>query len=169
MPCAEALELLYYVKVIEPIEPPRKIKVKKESKVMKNIRAIKPPVSWVKAQLLKAGDKFGSVWFYKREDATLRKLCYKLHVAKPKYVAAPRQEGLGKVKSIKRKDGMEVLTFSKHKVMAENNNLLTVFDVNYVQRDKDGKVTGKRGGYRSVPLENVVRIFAGGELVEIEL
>ena len=136
---------------------------------MINIKAINPPVSWVKNQLEKAGSNFGSVRFIKRTDGTERRMCYKLHVSNPQHVKAPKSDKPIGQKTYQIKDGaVQVLTFDNHKTTLENNHLLTVFDVNLPIRDKEGKVTGKRGGYRSVPLNAVTRICAAGNVVEIE-
>ena len=34
----------------------------------------------VKKLMESVGENFGSVWFYKRSDGALRKMCYRLHV-----------------------------------------------------------------------------------------
>ena len=159
-------------KVPEPTAVVTKHVIKKEQKMKKIIQAINPPVSFVREQIEKAGSNFGSVRFIKRTDGTERRMCYKLHVANPKYVKAPKYINTGsKTYQIEKRqtvNGVEVITFDNHKVALENNHLMTVFDVNLPIRDKEGKVTGKRGGYRSVPLNAVTRICAAGNLVEIE-
>ena len=43
------------------------------------------------------------------------------------------------------------------KVIDEDNNQMTVLDANKVVRDSEGKILG-RGAWRTIPLENVVRI-----------
>ena len=155
-------------KVIEPITVVTNNVIKKE-KSMKKIKAINPPISFVREQMEMAGSNFGSVRFIKRTDGTERRMSYKLHVANPKYVKAPKENEYFGRKTYQTKDGtVQVLTFDKHKTTLENNHLLTVFDVNLPIRDKEGKVTGKRGGYRSVPLDSVTRICTAGNILEIE-
>lgn len=108
----------------------------------------------VEALLLKAGNKIGSVHFCKRTDKTLRKMCYRLHVQNPKYSNAPKG--------------------SDRKGVNKKNKQLTVYDVNKVNRDKDDKIVfdengkQKRGAWRTVPLESVVRICVDGVVYNIE-
>lgn len=89
-----------------------------------------------------AGNKIGSVHFIKRSTGKLRKMSYRLHVTNPRYAKKP----MGK------------------KVIDDvANTQMTVFDTNKVIKDKEtGEVIG-RGAWRTIPLENVVRIAAGGK------
>ena len=87
-----------------------------------------------------AGNQMGSVHFIKRSTGTLRKMSYRLHVTNPKFAKKP----------------------SGHKVVNDvANDQMTVFDVNKPVK-KDGEVIG-RGAWRTIPLENVCRIVAGGK------
>lgn len=104
-----------------------------------------PSIEWVRTKILEAGSKFGNVWFYKREDGSLRKMAYKLHVSNPTYSKKP----------------------SSLKGARLNLSNMTVYDVNKVVRDASGKIIG-RGSYRTIPLENVVRIVSNGNTYEIK-
>ena len=96
-----------------------------------------------------AGNKFGSVQFIKRTDNKLRKMCYRLHVKNPTFAIAPKGN-------------------TNRKGVNKRNTQMTVFNTNKVHRDKNGNIeydeTGKqqRGAWRTIPLENVKRVFADG-------
>ena len=141
--------------------------IKNKEMNMELIKLVKPPVSFVKKQIELAGSKIGSVWFYKK-DGSLRKMCYRLRVKNPKYISPPKTSNSPAQPIEVKQAGVKVITFNKHKTMNENHNLLTVYDVNLRIKDKNGKCTGERGGYRSIPLLQVFRICAGGKLIEIE-
>lgn len=100
--------------------------------------------------MTKAGSKIASVHFTKRSDNTIRKMCYRLGVTNPKTAIAPK----GKVPNKKKIDIA--------------NLQLTVYDVNKVVRNKDGDIEyddngkQKRGAWRTVPLENVIRVCVDG-------
>jgi hypothetical protein len=100
----------------------------------------------VKKLMESVGDNFGSVWFYKRSDGALRKMCYRLHVTNPS--CAPKPTGN---------------KFLYKKAMDSEKDLLTVFDTNLVRRNNKGKMCG-RGGYKSVGLDNVIRLKVGGTI-----
>lgn len=102
----------------------------------------------IRNMIERAEYKIGSVHFRKRKDGSLRKMCYRLHVNNPQWANVPK----GKTN---RKD------------VNKKNNQMTVFDVNKVIREKDGTIKyhdGKqcRGAWRTIPLENVERVCAGG-------
>jgi hypothetical protein len=111
----------------------------------------------VETLLRKAGNNFGSVHFIKRGDDSLRKMSYRLHVTSPSHASRPRG-----VNAKSRKD------------VNKKNNQMTVFDVNKVLRNRKGEIktddTGKqlRGAWRTVPLENVVRIKVDGVTYQIK-
>jgi len=99
--------------------------------------------------LRKAGSKIASVHFVKK-DQSLRKMCYRLGVQNPSHASKPKGTNSQKRQKTNKK-----------------NNLITVFDVNKVNRDKSGKVkyeNGKqvRGAWRTVPLDRVTRICVDG-------
>jgi len=94
------------------------------------------------------GSKIGNVHFIKRSNGQLRKMSYRLHVSNPKVGAKPKG-----VRDTKGKD--------------RSNNLITVYSTNDVVRDGEGNIIG-RGAYKAVPLENVVRVVAGGKVYEIQ-
>lgn len=115
------------------------------------VEAFNPPTWWIKEKIELAGNLLGSVHFYKREDNTLRKMSYRLHVRKPSVAKAPidKTSGFTPKRKINRKE------------VDKKNDQMTVLDANKVVRDREGKVIG-RGQYRTVPLENVVRICNKG-------
>jgi len=90
------------------------------------------------------GNKIGSVHFIKRGDGTLRKMSYRLHVTKPSVAKSPSGR-------------------TDRKTMDRLHDQMTVFDVNKVVRGINGEVIG-RGAWRTVPLENVVRVAAAGKV-----
>ena len=145
----------------------------------KEVIAWNPPVKWVKDKIEEAGSTIGSVHFIKRTDGELRKMSYRLHVTSPSVASIPNGVNYAVVMEVKE---MEICTcglergvcnagpFTKvkipvpvkkmpkdRKVIDEDNNQMTVLDANKVVRDSEGKVLG-RGAWRTIPLENVVRI-----------
>ena len=113
----------------------------------------KARVRKVRELILSAGNTFGSVWFYKRSDGSLRKMPFRLHVKSPTYAQQPS----GKL-------------FQARKAKDSDNNMITVLDTNKVLRAKSGKRKGLisgRGDYRSIPLENVVRVCVKGTIHKI--
>ena len=130
-------------------------------KVAREVIAWNPPVDWVKDAMESAGTTIGSVHFNKRKNGELRKMSYRLHVTNPKVAAKPK--GLTPlVCSICHRADCPQPKFldtpvKSKKTIDKANNQMTVLDANKVVRDKDGVVLG-RGAWRTVPLENVVRI-----------
>ena len=114
------------------------------------LKTEKARVRKVKNILLSAGNTIGSVHFVKRSDGNKRRMCYRLHTKNPTYAAKP---------SGKR--------FQSRKAKDSDNQMLTVYDVNKVRRDKKGKISG-RGAFRSIPLENVERICVKGQIYKIK-
>ena len=110
----------------------------KESVVEKEVIAWNPPVSWVREAMTNAGSHLGSVHFVKRSNGEFRKMSYKLGVKNPSCGKAPSGKG-------------------NRKFVDKNNAQMTVYDANKVVRTASGEIIG-RGAYRTVPLENVVRI-----------
>lgn len=108
-----------------------------------------PPADRVRALLRKAGKKFGSVYFEKK-NGEMRKMCYRVGVSQPSCAAKPK--GI-------RKTG----TRSKSVKM---RGLMTVLDANKVVRDKEGNKVG-RGAWRNIPLNRVREITAGGTRYKI--
>ena len=109
-------------------------------------------VKEVKQLIESVGNKIGSVHFVKRSDGSLRKMCYRLHVQNPKYAPSPTR------KSYEDRD--------RKKMIDDYNYQITVFDVNkVVGKDECGNV--KRGGWRTVALENVKRICVNGMTYEV--
>jgi hypothetical protein len=109
----------------------------------------------VEELLKKAGSKIASVHFRKRSNNELRKMCYRLGVRNPSFASRPK----GGTKN--------------RKEINKKNTQLTVFDVNKVCRDRQGKIKysdeGKqlRGAWRTVPLENVTRVCVDGVTYQI--
>jgi hypothetical protein len=108
----------------------------------------------IETLLRKAGSKIASVHFRKRGNDELRKMCYRLGVRNPSFASRPK----GGTQS--RKD------------VNKKNTQITVFDVNKVCRDRNGKIKYEnekqlRGAWRTVPLEKVTRICVDGVVYEI--
>lgn len=120
---------------------------------MKEVIAFNPPINWVKEKIEEAGTQMGSVHFIKRTDGSLRKMSYRLHVTNPSFANKPKGKKIGNQKS--RKD------------INNKNKQMTVFDNNKVIRNEENKIIG-RGAWRTVPLENVVRIKNRGTLYTIK-
>jgi hypothetical protein len=141
----------------------------------KEVIAWNPPTDWVREVIEDAGTKIGSVHFNKRANGELRKMSYRLHVQNPSVAAAPK----GAKKAIQEctvchRTGDDLTDDCKNwlipvptkpakskKDIDISNTQVTVLDTNKVVRDKAGKVIG-RGAWRTVPLENVVRIKNNG-------
>ena len=148
----------------------------------KEVIAWNPPVKWVKDKIEEAGSTIGSVHFIKRTDGELRKMSYRLHVTSPSVASIPNGVNGVNYAVVMEVKEMEICTcglergvcnagpFTKvkipvpvkkmpkdRKVIDEDNNQMTVLDANKVVRDSEGKVLG-RGAWRTIPLENVVRI-----------
>ena len=136
-----------------------------------------PPVNWVRDKILEAGTTIGSVHFNKRGGGELRKMSYRLHVTNPTVAAVPKSKMATKIEKVTKKvcsicgnydckigpfktitvDVPVAVKKVDKKEIDTRNNQITVLDANKVVRDKDGKVIG-RGAWRTIPLENVVRI-----------
>lgn len=135
----------------------------------KLVEAWNPPISWVKEKIEAAGTTIGSVHFTKRENGELRKMSYRLHVTSPSVAKAPK--GIKKICACGRSN-CQVGPFTKivapqnRKAINTANNQMTVLDANKVVRDESGNVIG-RGQWRTIPLENVLRIKAKGEEIII--
>lgn len=146
------------------------ILIKKPVKVMKEIIAFSPPIRWIQEKILEAGTKMGSVWFNKREDNSLRKMVYRLHVsvkdAKVEPKAKPRGDVFARAKqALKDNKPIIVKNAVPRKDVDSKNNQMTVYDVNKVTV-VDGKKV--RGAYRTLPLEGIVRICNNGIIYKIE-
>jgi hypothetical protein len=100
----------------------------------------------VKKLMESVGENFGSVWFLRRKDGTLRKMAYKLHVQHPTYAKEPTSE-----------------KFLYKKAMDSEKSLITVFDTNFCRYNNKNRLCG-RGSYKSVPLDNVIRLKVGGTI-----
>ena len=110
-------------------------------------------VKRVKKIIESTGNQIASVWFRKRSDGTLRKMAFRLHVTNPTYVSVPRGDSA-----------------KPRKVHDYKNMQITVLDVNTILRAKSGKRKGKicgRGDYRTIPLNNVVRLCVRGKKYKI--
>ena len=101
----------------------------------------------VRAKILSAGNTIGAVEFIKRTDDQTRRMSFRLHVQSPSFVTRPKK--------------------SNNKFKDLENLQLTVYDVNKVNRDYRGKIIG-RGAYRTIPLENVMRISVKGTVYRVE-
>ena len=127
----------------------------------REVIAWNPPIDWVREVIENAGTKIGSVYFTKRGDGKLRKMSYRLHVKNPSVAAAPK--GTIQKCALCGRSGKDLTVMCKEflkkkskKDVDKTNNQITVLDTNKVIW-KDGEVIG-RGAWRTVPLENVVRV-----------
>ena len=122
--------------------------------VQKVVRCEECTVDDVRELIKTAGTQIGSVHFIKRTDGSLRKMCYRLNVKNPSHSKAPS----GK---------------NDRRAINDKHDIMTVYDVNHVKRDKNGNVLRDccarilRGDWRSIPLDNVKRIRTGGVVYEI--
>ena len=124
----------------------------KKNNVINVVEAWNPPVDWIKQKIEQAGNLIGSVHFYKRSDNSLRKMSYRLHVKKPSIAKAPKQKN--ETSSNIRKD------------INNKNNQMTVFDVNKVMKNVNGRII-VRGMYRTIPLDRVIKICNNGTVYNI--
>ncbi len=105
----------------------------------------------IRELMQQAGNKIASVHFIRRSNNELRKMCYRLHVSQPTFANAPKGKKT-----------------ANRKAIDNNNNQITVFDVNKVLRSNTGEILKdengkqKRGDWRTVPLENVTRVKIDG-------
>lgn len=114
-------------------------------KIVKTKNA-KSKVKQVKELMTSVGNHIGSVWFIARGTGKLRKMAYRKNVHEPTYEKKPT----GK-------------RFAYKRALDSEKHLITVFDVNTLRYNTKGKLCG-RGGWRSVPLDGVVRLKVGGEI-----
>ena len=135
------------------------VEIMKDRKDRQVVSLRSPSLVFVKALILGAGNKIGSVHFIKRSDGKLRKMTYRLHCSNPSVASIPGSPGSGK-KDERRK----VLD---RKVINDNNDQLTVLDTNKVVRNSSGEIIG-RGSWRTIPLEGVVRVSNNGIIYLID-
>jgi hypothetical protein len=110
-------------------------------------------VGIVKRLIESAGNKIGNVHFIKRSDGSRRRMSYRLHVSKPTYAPVPKGDKGDKGD----KGGRVKKTDYRTKI---------VFDTNKLRYNKKGGLIG-RGDYRSIPLENVIRVSVNGTIYKI--
>jgi len=143
----------------------------KERKEKQEVIAWNPPIDWIKQRIEEAGTTIGSVYFNKRKDNVLRKMCYRLHVTEPSIAIKPKG---AKTTQVCKKCGLKsgecksgnyktVIVGKNRKLIDSNNDQITVLDTNKIVRDKKGKIIG-RGAWRCVPLDKVVRISNQGKV-----
>jgi hypothetical protein len=137
----------------------------------------------IKNILKRVENKIGFVEFVKRSDGSNRRMTYRLHVKDPKWASKPKGLCYNDVEI----DGTEGVTVSNLKKVGKSvvmqkpmsseerakwlkrvntndaNNQITVFDVNVKGEDKAGK-----GGWRTIPLENVKEIKVNKKTYYIE-
>ena len=106
------------------------------------IKDTRKRVSKVREILKSAGNQIGAAHFIKR-DGTKRKMAYRLRVQSPTYASKPKG--------------------SKPLIDPKKHNIMTVFDVNSIRYNKQGRMNG-RGNWRSIPLEGVYRLKVGGTI-----
>jgi hypothetical protein len=102
-------------------------------------------VRGVKKLIVSVKNQIGSVWFKARGTGKLRKMAYRLRVSHPQYEKVPEGNGIK---------------------MRRDCDLITVFDCNTLRYNRRGMLNG-RGGYKSIPLDGVVRLKVGGEIYRI--
>lgn len=90
------------------------------------------------------GNKIGSVWFIKKSDGTLRKMTYRVNVETPSHASMP--------------SGKSIKKFTP--------DVMTVFDVNKIRYNSQNEMSG-RGEWRSVPLDNIIRMKVNGTIYKI--
>ena len=100
-------------------------------------------VRFVSRLIKSVGTKIGSVHFIARGTGKLRKMAYRLKVSKPTYEKVPSGQ--------------------KSRVKNHDSSLMTVFDVNCVRYNTRNRMNG-RVGYKSIPLDAVVRLKVGGTI-----
>lgn len=110
----------------------------------KSVRAKK-----IKKAIQSAGDTIGSVTFVKRSDGSLRSMAFRLHCQNPSFAEKPT--GKGYHKAVKRD---------------ADNLQMTVLDVNHALHNKKGHIVG-RGAWRTIPLENVLRVQVRGNIYRV--
>lgn len=106
------------------------------------ISTVRRKVATVKKLMNTAGTCIGSVSFIKRENGKLRRIAYRLHCSHPNYAPVPK---------------------GNRKAINKRNNLITVLDMNQPLYNRKGHIIG-RGAWKSIPLDAVVRIKAGGTI-----
>ncbi len=108
-------------------------------------------VKKIKKAIQSAGDTIGAVTFIKRSDGEMRSMVYRLHCNNPSF--APKPTEAGHIKSVaKDSDNMQ----------------LTVLDINHAIHNKKGHIIG-RGHWKSIPLENVIRVQARGRIYRVPI
>lgn len=124
---------------------------------MKEVSVFNPTVDFIREKILKAGNKIGSVYFYRRSDNKLRKICYRLH----SYKSLKRNTEC--LTSSNRASHNNRSNRSNRRQVDMANNLITVLSTNDIKRDKLGNILG-RGQYKSIPLDRIIRICVNGEI-----
>jgi hypothetical protein len=101
----------------------------------------------VKSLIKGAGNQIIGIWFKKRSNGKLKKMACRARVFSPTYESKPKGD-------------------SGRKSRDAEQNLMTVFDVNHIRRDKNNMING-RGSFKSIPLDGVVRVKVGGVIHKI--
>lgn len=142
----------------------------------------------------RAGTTIGSVHFKKRKGGELRKMSYRLHVTNPSVASKPKgltaqaaqaSDSAMVCKQCGKPQGTKTGECSVGPFVAQTtapaktaspkkskkdidikNDQITVLDANKVVW-KDGEIVG-RGAWRTIPLENVVRVANKGKTYIIE-
>lgn len=109
------------------------------------IKSEKARVKKVREIIRSAGNSIFAISFIKRSSGKLRKMSCRRHVVKPQYSRKLKENNIRK---------------------SNDYNLLTVFDVNCLKYNKQGKLCG-RGGFKSIPLENITRIKSCGQIYKV--
>ena len=104
-------------------------------------------VRTVKKLIQSAGNQIIGIWFKKRSNNKLKKMACRARVFSPTYENKPKGD-------------------SGRKSRDAEKNLVTLFDVNAIRRDKNNLING-RGCFKSIPLDGVVRVKVGGVIHKI--
>ena len=133
-----------------------------KEKMMETIWVYNAKPEDIRGLMKKAGTKIGAVHFLKRKDGALRKMSYRLHVTNPTTAAKP----VGLINKNQTIDGVDTgdtnIDLLKDRSSVDySNSQMTVLDCAKVVYDAMGEIKG-RGAWRTVPLETVTQITAGG-------
>jgi len=105
----------------------------------------------VRKAIHSTGNFIGAVTFVKRSTGEIRSMAYRLHCVNPSCATKPTLKGHRKT------------------VAKDNGNTqITVLDVNKPVKNRKGHVIG-RGAWRSIPLENVLRIKARNVIYRVPI
>ena len=109
-------------------------------------------IAKVKKAISSAENFIGSVTFKKRSDDEIRRIAYRIHCQHPTFAPTPNGRGDAKGRGT-----------GHRKAVDKKNQQMTVLDVNQPLYNRKGHIIG-RGAWKTIPLENVRRVRAGGTI-----